>query len=163
LKLDGPSTIWWIFLADMSRLKGWLVNGTGSGSRTLVDFCICGAKCFGWSHDMRSKTETKQHFGKRSACCQWQLSKAETESKMCVGLVGELYTFSTSALAAQLTAQVLFPWRNCFWCPWDTRLFGSHSMPGCDDRKQNSCPCHEWNPSQRLYRERASDQKKCRH
>jgi hypothetical protein len=48
---------------------------------------------------MRSKTEIKQNFGKRSACCQWQLSKAETKSKMCVGLVGELYIFSNSALA----------------------------------------------------------------
>lgn len=77
---------WWTshcmmnFWGDMSRLKGWVVNGTGSGPCTLVDFCIYGAECFGWWHDMRSKTETEQNFGERSACCQWKLSKAETKS-----------------------------------------------------------------------------------
>jgi len=79
LELDGTSTIWWIF-GDMSRLKGWVVNRTGSGSCTLVDFCICGAERFGWWHNMRSKTETEQNLGERSACCQWELSKAETKS-----------------------------------------------------------------------------------
>jgi len=30
--------------------------------------------------DMTSKTETEQNFGELSACCQWELSKAETKS-----------------------------------------------------------------------------------
>jgi hypothetical protein len=64
-------------------------------------------------------------------------------------------------MSDQLMVQVLCPWRNCFWCPRHTRLLGSHSMSGCDDRKKNSCQCHEWNPSQPFYKERAADQEKC--
>jgi hypothetical protein len=66
---------WWAihhmmnFWEDMSRLKRWVVNGTGLTSCTLVDFCVCGAERCGWRHDMRSKTETKQNVGIRSACC----------------------------------------------------------------------------------------------
>jgi hypothetical protein len=60
-------------------LQGWVVNGTGSGSRT-VDFSISCAEPLGSRHAAMSKTETKQNFGERLVCSQWELSKAETKS-----------------------------------------------------------------------------------
>jgi len=80
------------FWGDMSRLKGWVVNGTGSGSCTLVD-------CF--AH--------------------------------------EEIAFDIHRIQGIWIPQHVWTWRQM----------------------KNSCPCHEWNPSQPFHTESASDQEKC--